>query len=120
MLARHGRRAAFGAVSLIFMLGVLVLGEAAGWQVLRLYVRAISATLIILGVNFVIAAVFGAFAAWSSPGHAEREALRVRRDALDAAHGALSITAAIPIGSALLRLLGRRSGRRRPFLRVGR
>jgi hypothetical protein len=88
--------------------------------VLRLYVTAISATLIILGVNFVMAAVFGAFAAWSSPGHAEREALRVRREALDAARGALSISAAIPIGSALLRLLGRRSGRRRSFFRVGR
>jgi hypothetical protein len=120
MLARQGRRAAFGAVALIFMLGVLVLSEVTGWQVLRLYVTAISATLILLGVNFVIAAVFGTLTTWSSPGHAEREALRVRREALDAARGALSITAAIPIGSALLRLLGRRSGRRRSFFRAGR
>jgi hypothetical protein len=36
MLARQGRRAAFGAVALIFMLGVLVLSEVTGWQVLRL------------------------------------------------------------------------------------
>ena len=51
MLARQGRRAAFGAVAAIFVLGVLVLGEVAGWQVLRLYVMPISATLILLGIN---------------------------------------------------------------------
>ena len=51
LLARQGRRAAFGAVAVIFMLGVLVLGEVAGWQVLRLYVASISATLILLGIN---------------------------------------------------------------------
>ena len=54
LLARQGRRAAFGAVAVIFMLGVLVLAEVAGWQVLRLYVASISATLILLGINFVI------------------------------------------------------------------
>ena len=89
LLARQGRRAAFGAGAVIFMLGVLVLGEVAGWQVLRLYVASISATLILLGINFVICALFGALAARSSPSHAEREALRIRRQALDAARGAL-------------------------------
>ncbi|HEV7462303.1 MAG TPA: hypothetical protein VGN85_00080 [Methyloceanibacter sp.] len=34
LLARQGKRAAFGAVAVIFMLGVLVLVEVAGWQVL--------------------------------------------------------------------------------------
>ena len=46
LLARQGRRAAFGIVAIIFVLGVLVLAEVAGWQVLRLYVAPISATLI--------------------------------------------------------------------------
>ena len=109
MLARQGRRAAFGVVAVIFMLGVLVLAEIAGWQVLRLYVASISATLILLGINFVIAAIFGALAARSSPSHTEREALRVRRQALDAARGTLSFAAAVPVASTLLRL-GRRRG----------
>src|SRR4051812_30628224 len=82
LLARQGRRAAFGVVAVIFMLGVLVLAEIAGWQVLRLYVEPIPTTLILLGINCLIAAIFGALAAWSSPSHAEREASRVRRQAL--------------------------------------
>jgi hypothetical protein len=45
LLARQGRRAAFGVVAVIFMLGVLVLAEMAGWQVLRLYVAPIPTTL---------------------------------------------------------------------------
>ena len=101
------------------MLGVLVLAEVAGWQVLRLYVASISATLILLGINFVICALSGAFAVRSSPSHAEREALRVRRQALDAARGALSFTAAVPLISALLGLgRRRRSGRRRSVFRL--
>jgi hypothetical protein len=118
LLARQGRRVAFGVVAVIFTLGVLVLAEVAGWQVLRLYVAPISATLILLGINLVIAALFGALAAWSSPGHAEREALRVRRQALDAARAALSLTAAVPVASTLLRLGRRRGGRRRSLFRL--
>jgi hypothetical protein len=119
LLARQVRRAAFGVGAAIFMLGVLVLAEVAGCQVLRLYVTPISATLILLGINFVIACFFGVLAARSSPGHAEREALQVRRQALDAARGALALTAAVPVVSTLLRLLGRRrSGRRRSLFRL--
>jgi hypothetical protein len=111
MLVRQGRRAAFGAVAVVFVLGVLILGEVAGWQVLRLYVAAISATLILLGINLAIAAVFGGLAARSTPGQVEREALRVRRQAIDAARGALSLTAALPIATTLLGLRRRRGER---------
>jgi hypothetical protein len=114
MLARQARRGAFGAGAVIFGVAVLALAEIAGWQTLRLYVSGIVATLILLGINLVIAAVLGAVAARSSPGHTEREAQRVRREALDSAKGALSITAAFP----LLRLVGRK--RRRAFFRFGR
>ena len=110
LLTRQGRRAAFGIVAVIFTLGVLVLAEMASWQVLRLYVAPISATLILLGITLVITAIFGALAARSSPSHTEREALRVRRQALDAARGTLSFTAAVPVASTLLRL-GRRRGK---------
>ena len=118
LLARQGRRAAFGVIGVIFMLGMLVLAEVAGWQLLRLYVEPISATLTLLGINFVIAALFGMLAARSSPGHAEREALRIRRQALDAAQGALSLTAAVPVASTLLRLGRRGGGRRRSVFRL--
>ena len=112
--ARQARRSAFGACALVFALAVLALAEAAGWQTLRLYVAGIQATLILLGINLVIAAVLGMVAARSSPGNAEREALRVRQEALDHVKGSLSITAAIP----LLRLASPR--RRRAFFRFGR
>ena len=108
MMARQGRRAAFGVIALIFLLAVLALAEAAGWLALRHRVESIPATLILLGVNLVIAAIFGVLAARSSPGRTEQEALRVRRQALDAARGTLAIAAAVP---AATRLLGRRSGR---------
>jgi hypothetical protein len=79
----------------------------AGWQVLRLYVlrlyvAPISTTLILLGINLVIAALFGALASRSSPGRAEREALRVRRQ----------------VASTLLRLGRRRGQPRRSVFRL--
>lgn len=120
MMARQGRRAAFGVVSIVFLLGVLALAEVAGWQVLRRYVEGIYATLILLGVNLVVAGLFGLLAARSSPGHAEREALRVRRDALDAVRGSLSISAALPVVGSLLRLRRRRAERRRAIVPIGR
>jgi hypothetical protein len=101
---RQGRRAALGAIALVFALGVLVCAEITGWQVLRLYVASIAATVILLGANMVIAAVLGFFAARTSPGRSEQEALRVRRQALEAARGSLAFTAAVPAATALLRL----------------
>jgi hypothetical protein len=118
MMARQGRRAAFAVAALIFALAVLVLAEAAGWLALRHRVDSIPATLILLGVNLVIATIFGVLAARSSPGSTEQEALRVRRQALDAARGALAFTAAVP---AVIRLLGSKSDQNRrwriPFTR---
>jgi hypothetical protein len=66
----------------------------------------------------VIADLFGALAAWSSPGHAEREALRIRRQVFDAARAALSLTGAVPVASTLLRLGRHRAGRRRSLFRL--
>ena len=117
MATRQGRRAAFGSVAFIFALAVLALAEIAGWQGLRLRVEAIPTTLILLGINLVIAAVFGLLAARSSPGLAEREALQVRRQALDAVRGSLLLTAALPAATTLLGF-DRRGGRRRSWFRL--
>ena len=117
MATRQGRRAAFGSVAFIFALAVLALAELAGWQGLRLRVEAIPTTLILLGINLVIAAVFGLLAARSSPGLAEREALQVRRQALDAVRGSLLLTAALPAATTILGF-DRRGGRRRSWFRL--
>jgi hypothetical protein len=118
MMARQGRRAAFAVLALVFALVVLALAEATGWLVLRHRVESIPATLILLGINLVIAAIFGVLAVRSSPGHTEQEAMRVRRQALDAARGTLAFTAAVP---AITHLLGSRGCRMRrwriPFTR---
>jgi hypothetical protein len=103
MAARQGRRAAFGAVALLFVLAVLVLGEVAAWLALCLRFTAIQTTLILLGINFIIAIPFGLLAVRSSPSRAERDALQVRQQSLDAARGALSLAALVPVGNTLLR-----------------
>lgn len=118
MMARQGRRAVFAVIALIFVLAVLALAEATGWLALRHRFESIPATLILLGVNLAIAAVFGGLAAWSSPGRAEHEAMRVRQQALDAARGTLAFSAAVP---AVAYLFGNKRERTRhwriPFMR---
>jgi ribose/xylose/arabinose/galactoside ABC-type transport system permease subunit len=116
MLKRQGMRAALGFVAIVFALGVLVLANVAGWQVLRLYVPPIYATLIMLGINLLIAVIFGLLAARSSPSRAEREALEIRGRALREARTSLALGALIPVAGALLRSR-RGSTRKRPFWR---
>jgi 4-amino-4-deoxy-L-arabinose transferase-like glycosyltransferase len=111
MLRRHGTRAAFGVVATIFALSVLVLCDVAGWQVLRLYVVPLYATLILLGVNLVLAIAFTLLAVRSSPSHAEREALMIRQQALQGAQGSLALAALVPVAGNILRLGRRRESR---------
>ena len=103
-LGRQLRRAAFGLLALVFALGVLIAAEIAAWQGLSLYVTDLTATLILLGVNLVIAAGLSFPAVRSQPTQQEEEALRVRQQALDGARAALTLTALIPVVPRLLRL----------------
>ena len=103
MLKRQKMRAAFGLVAVLFALGVLALAHVAGWQVLRLYLPPISATLILLGVDLVVAAIFGILAARSSPSGDEHEALTIRHRALHEARSSLALGALIPVAGTLLR-----------------
>ena len=116
MLKRQGMRAALGLAAVLFALSVLVLAHVAGWQVLRLYVPPIYATLIFLGVDLVVAAIFGILAARSSPSGAEREALAIRQRALHEARSSLALGALIPIAGSLFRSR-RNDTRKRPFWR---
>jgi hypothetical protein len=102
-LGRQGRRAAFGVVAVVFGIGTLVLLNVVGWQVLRQYQVAISATLVLLGINLVLTLIFTVLAARSSPGRAEREAIRVRQDAIEGMRSSLLLTTAIPLVGAMLR-----------------
>jgi cobalamin biosynthesis protein CobD/CbiB len=116
MMARQVRRGIFGAVAAVFGVAVLALAEVAGWQTLALQFQPIVSTLILLGINLAIAAVFGVLAARSAASHTEQEALQVRQRALEAARGSLVFTAALPTTVRLLR--GRRSrGSWRSFFR---
>jgi MFS family permease len=103
MAARHGRRAAFGVVALIFGLGFLVTAEIAGWQAIRMYILPIYATLCVLGFNFVIAAVFAVVAMRSSPSRSEIDALAVRKKAVQALQTSMTISAIIPAAGYLWR-----------------
>jgi hypothetical protein len=123
MFKRQARRAAFGLLAALFGLAVFVVLEALAWQVLSLFVRPLVATAILLGVNLLIAVALGFLAMRSSPSQVEREALAVRRRALESARGSLALTALIPTGRALLGLSrGNRrtdSGRRSLLSRSG-
>jgi hypothetical protein len=116
LLKRQGMRAALGLAGVVFILGVLVLANIAGWQGLRLYVSPISATLIMLGVSLLTAAIFALLAARSSPSRTEREALEVRRRALQEAQSSLALGALLPVAGALLRW-SRNNVRKRPLWR---
>jgi hypothetical protein len=116
MIARQVRRGIFGAVAAVFGVAVLALAEVAGWQALRLKFQPIPTTLILLGINLAIAAAFGVLAARSAPGSTEREALRVRRQALETARGSLVFTAALPTVRLFRGRRTRRRGSWRSFL----
>jgi membrane-bound ClpP family serine protease len=115
MAARQGRRAGFGVAALIFGLGFLITLEIAGWQVARMYMLSIYATLCLMGLNFVVAAVFGFVAMRSSPDRSETDALEVRKKAVQALQTSMTISAIIPAAGYLWR---RRSNKRSQVKRL--
>jgi hypothetical protein len=102
-LRRQIRRAVFGAIAVVFFLGVLVLGEVAGVLALATRVPAIEAVLMMLAGNLVLALLFGAFALVSRPGAAEAEALRLRETAWMEMLRLFSTGALIGVATRLLR-----------------
>ncbi len=101
--ARQGRRVGFGVAALIFGLGFLASLEIAGWQVARMYMEPIYATLCVMGFNLVIAAGFAVVAMRSSPSRAEIDALDVRKKAVQALRTSMTISALIPAAGYLWR-----------------
>lgn len=111
MVKRQAIRAAFAMGAFVFVLGALVLANVVGWQLTRVYVSAVYASLIMLSVNLAIAAIFGLLAARSSPSGTEREALELRRRALLEARSSLALGALIPLAGGLVRSQRSRSSR---------
>jgi hypothetical protein len=103
MLKRQGIRVAFGLVAFVFLVAVLVTANIAIWQVARMYLSPINATLVLLGGNLLLAIIFGLLAARSAPSQTEREALAIRQRALGEARSALALTALIPGVAAIFR-----------------
>jgi hypothetical protein len=108
MAARQGRRAGFGVAAVIFGVGFLITLEIAGWQMARMYILPIYATLCLMGFNFLIAAGFAVVAMRSSPGRSEIDALAVRKRAVQALQTSLTISALVPAAGYLWDRRGRR------------
>ncbi len=81
LVSRQAKRAAFALVAAVFALGLLVALHVAGALALVPSVGALWATLIVAGVDLVLAAALGSVALFSKPGRVEREALMVREEA---------------------------------------
>ena len=112
MAARQGRRAGFGVVALIFGVGFLITLEIAGWQIARMYMPAIYATLCVMGFNFLIAAAFALIAIRSSPSRSEIDALEVRKKAMNALQTSLTFSALVPAAGYLWRRRGNKLNER--------
>jgi hypothetical protein len=96
-----------GVIALIFTLAALAFFHVALWFWLRRYFEAPAASLIVAGADLAVALIFGLFAARSSPGRLEREALEIRRRALENATSALTYTTlaaqALRVGLSMFR-----------------
>lgn len=94
MAVRIGTRAVFAVVALLFVIGALVLGHVAVWYLVRIDLNQsfLIATAIVGGGDLLIAVLLGVLASRSSPSRTEKEALKVRRDAVAALGSAFSIT----------------------------
>ena len=82
-------------IALAFLLSALVFCQIAAWYWLRVSWDRPAAALILGGGELVLAAIFGLLAARSSPGRIEREALAVRRRALEGTTSSLAFSALV-------------------------
>ena len=108
--ARRGvARLALLAMACGFLLAAVVFGHAAVWFWLRLHWDSPQAAGLVVGGDVVLATFFALLAARSSAGRIEREALDVRRRAIESAVSTYAIsTLALQAMSLLGRLLARR------------
>jgi hypothetical protein len=82
IVRRQGLRAAFGAVAGVFAVAALVVLHLVGWHLLASVVTPVQASLILLGIDLVIAIAFGVLAMRDVPDIIEQEALAIRQQAV--------------------------------------
>ena len=82
LAGRQSRRAVFGAGAAVFGLAALAVLHVLLWIVLRFWLSPVVATLIVLGVDLVVAGIMAALALRSRPGTIEEEAGMVRTQAI--------------------------------------
>ena len=95
LLRRQIVRAVLGAGAVVFLLAALVALHVAAALALAEHLAPLNAALIVAAADVVVAIVLGLFATRNVPGRAEREALRVRRIAVDQAIETVALTAII-------------------------
>jgi hypothetical protein len=111
MLTRIVTRAILGVIALMFVLGAIVFAHLAVWYWLRIGQDQtfLAATGILGGGDLLAAIILGILAARSSPGRIEREALDVRRKAIQGIGSTFSLTQlVIPLISIVTSLRRRR------------
>jgi hypothetical protein len=107
---RTAIRAVCGIIALGFFAWAVLFAHVAAWFWLRLSWEARHAALIVACADLVLAAVLAVLASRSSPGRVEREALAVRRRAIESVGGALAFSA---MATQVLRLFTNLLARRR-------
>jgi hypothetical protein len=103
MIGRKGSRAAMGAVAAVFAASVLVWLNVTGWLLLSPRFEPLYSTLILLGINVILTAIFGFLATRSGESRAEIDALHIRQKALEEMRGSLMFSAAVPVLRTLWR-----------------
>ena len=115
MAKRQGMRAAFGVLTVIFALGMLVLLNVVVYELLRFSLQPLFASLIVLVIDLAIAAGLGALAIGSRPSQTEQDALEVRQRAIHDLEGSLAMSALLPVAGSLARSDRQTGPRRRLF-----
>ncbi|HYZ63477.1 MAG TPA: hypothetical protein VE650_13590 [Acetobacteraceae bacterium] len=105
---RQGMRAAFGAGAAVFGIAVFVLLHVLAYHLLRLGLGPVVSSLILLAVDVIVAGVLAFLAMRNEPDEVEREALAIRRQAVQEAKRAATVMA---VAGEAARLLIRRRAR---------
>ena len=104
MSQRTVTRVAVGAVAMVFLTAALIFAHLVVWFWLRTMFSELVAAAIIGGGDLVLGLILVLFAAVSSPGRVEREALQVRQQALAGAGSVLAPMALATVAVPALRL----------------
>ena len=109
LVRRQVFRAAFGAVAAVFALGALILLHVVGYTAMVPSLTPLQASLVLLAIDVVIAAVFGILAARGAPDAVEQEAKLVRDQAIAEMRESMVVATLVgPVGRLAGRALGRK------------